>query len=894
MINTEDSRPQDLSARAMRRRLAFAVVLVNLFAVSLAGFFLRQSWNQFQERAENGTANLARVLEEEIAGDIEKIDASMLTVSEEMQRRMAVGGINEKELNAFLDRQLSHLPEALSLRVTDSRGAVEYGAEVRPGSVSVADRAYFLRQRDAASSGLVIEAPVFARISKQWSVPMSRRISRPDGSFAGVVYVNLAVDHLTSTFKGLELGRNGVASLSDGEMRNIARYPEVERAGTDREAAMPALQALAETGQTAGTYRTRGMPDGIDRTYSFRKVGNLPLYVSVGFARDDYMAEWRQSLAVLLVWQLLFLAVTVLVSWKAYRGWQRQRRAAQELALSAKVFEESSECIVITDERERILSVNRAFVKVTGYSPEEVIGQTPRIMTSGRQDAEFYRNMWRSIAETSHWCGEIWDKRKNGEPYPKWLNISAVKDAEERITNYIGVFSDITERKRVEAHIEFLAYHDALTELPNRLLAMDHLELAIAHAERAGSKAAVLFLDLDNFKTINDSYGHTTGDGLLQAVARRLRKCTRDTDTVSRQGGDEFLIILSDVRDPDGITATAEKILGELEDTIQVEGHELATSLSMGVAVYPDDGEEVDTLLKHADTAMYHAKEAGRNTFRFYTEEMNVHAVEHQRIRVGLRRALERGELVLHYQPQIDLASGRIVGAEALVRWDNPESGLLPPGDFIPTAEDSGLIVPIGDWVLREACRQAAAWHDAGLPDIVVAVNVSATQFRRGDLEKSVLDALMDSGLSPSRLELELTESILMQDTEKMLDAVQRLKAYGLMLSIDDFGTGYSSLSYLKRFDVDKVKIDRSFISEMLDSPQDASIVRAIIQMARSMNMKTIAEGVENEDVLAFLRQQACDEAQGYHFARPMPAAEFARYLAASLAREAGAVVTTT
>jgi diguanylate cyclase (GGDEF)-like protein len=389
----------------------------------------------------------------------------------------------------------------------------------------------------------------------------------------------------------------------------------------------------------------------------------------------------------------------------------------------------------------------------------------------------------------------------------------------------------------------------------------------------------VLFLDLDNFKTINDSFGHTIGDALLTTVARRLRECTRETDTICRQGGDEFLIVLSNVSDADAATAIAVKILGSVEKPIHIEGNELSTSLSIGISVYPDDSKDVDTLLNLADTAMYSAKESGRNAYRFYTDQMNVDAHDHQHIRVGIRRALEHDEFVLHYQPQIDLSSGEVIGAEALIRWNHPEQGLLAPGRFMHVAEDSGLIVPMGDWVIREACRQAVEWQASGLPELVVAVNVSAMQFKRGDLEQSVLLALDESRLEPRFLELELTESILIQDTEKVLETVKRLKVHGLQLSIDDFGTGYSSLSYLKRFNVDTLKIDRSFVCDMATDPNDAILIRTIIQMARSLGLKTIAEGIEDEHQLSFLRLQYCDVGQGYYFAKPMPADDFAEYL---------------
>jgi diguanylate cyclase (GGDEF)-like protein len=434
-------------------------------------------------------------------------------------------------------------------------------------------------------------------------------------------------------------------------------------------------------------------------------------------------------------------------------------------------------------------------------------------------------------------------------------------------------------RRSAEQQVEFLAHHDALTGLPNRLLVSDRMTQAIAHADRTKSKVALLFLDLDNFKTINDSLGHAVGDALLKSIASRLRECVRDTDTISRQGGDEFLIILPELSEADATAPILVKIMERLQEPALADGHELTTSISMGVAIYPDDGDNFETLLKRADMAMYRAKDAGRNTYRFFDEQMNVEAVEHLTMRNGLRRAVERREFVLHYQPQIDLASGAVVGVEALIRWNHPDFGMIPPGRFISVAEESGLIVPIGEWVLREACRQAMAWRNAGLPELLVAVNISAVQFKRGDVEQIVIGALEESGFDPSWLELEITESVLIHNTENILATVKRLKSLGVKLSIDDFGTGYSSLSYLKRFAVDKLKIDQTFVRDLATDTDDASIVRAIIQMARSLGLETIAEGVETAQMLALLREYGCDQVQGYYFARPMPAEELALYL---------------
>jgi len=461
----------------------------------------------------------------------------------------------------------------------------------------------------------------------------------------------------------------------------------------------------------------------------------------------------------------------------------------------------------------------------------------------------------------------------------KAVFVSSVQEPYRRLS------AEIAEREQAEARIEYLAYHDPLTELPNRLLVRNRFADAALNAQQTGSKVALVFIDLDNFKNVNDSLGHAVGDAMLRKVSARLRDMTRNIDTLSRQGGDEFLLVLAAQRD----TATIMPILDALVDQMQapliVQEQELGISVSIGVAVFPDDGRDFDTLLKKADTAMYKAKGAGRNTYRFFSDEMLRDTADRLRIRNGLRQALDRGEFRLYYQPQVSLEDGHVTGVEALIRWQHPELGLVPPGRFIDVAEGCGLIVPMGEWVLREACRQMAAWHGAGLPKLSVAVNLSGMQFLRGDLEKSIVDALAASGLPPHCLELELTESILIQDTENMLNIVKRLDKLGIQMSIDDFGTGYSSLSYLKRFRVDKLKIDQSFIRALASAPEDDAIVRAVIQLASSLGLRTIAEGVETAETAELLRKLGCEEAQGYYYAKPMPAAEVEAYFRQSLAR---------
>lgn len=465
----------------------------------------------------------------------------------------------------------------------------------------------------------------------------------------------------------------------------------------------------------------------------------------------------------------------------------------------------------------------------------------------------------------------------------RWISSSGAPIFGEQgeFLGYRGVSRDITDRMAAEETITFLAYHDPLTGLANRLLLQDKFEQVKAEAIRKRTKLALLFLDLDNFKSINDTLGHDVGDALLRQIAARLESLVRSNDIVCRQGGDEFLIILSNFSKVDDIVPVLEKLVDELQKPFDADGYELTTSLSMGAAVFPQDGATFDDLRKKADLAMYRAKDSGRNIYRFYDETMNAETISHLMMINGLRRALERGEFMLHYQPQFDLASGTVIGIETLIRWNHLELGVVSPGAFIPAAEQSGLIVPIGDWALREACRQAAAWQQAGLPRLTIGVNLSAVQFRRGDVEKSVSAALGASGLEPALLELEITESILIQNVDGVVAALDRLKHLGVKLAIDDFGTGYSSLSYLKRLAIDKLKIDQSFVRELAQNADDEAIVRAIIQMAQSLKLKTIAEGIESAEVLQKLRTFGCNEGQGFYFARPMPAAELSTFVQA-------------
>ncbi|MHB1619641.1 MAG: EAL domain-containing protein [Sulfuricella sp.] len=557
------------------------------------------------------------------------------------------------------------------------------------------------------------------------------------------------------------------------------------------------------------------------------------------------------------------------------RGLAELEKSQEKVRKLAMVVEGTGDSVVITDHNGIIEYVNPAFTKVTGYFFVEAVGQKPSMIKSGLTSPEYYQRLWKTLLAGEEWRGELLNRKKNGELFWESEVITALKNEAGEITHFIAVKEDVTERKSYESQLEHQANYDTLTELPNRNLSRDRLGQALSYARRHGRDLALMFIDLDHFKNINDSLGHNIGDLLLKQVSARLAGCVREGDTVARQGGDEFVVILSDVAAEEDISVVTRKILTAMAEPFDIDGHELYVSCSIGIALYPRDGEDAETLLKNADAALYRAKDLGRNNAQFFTAEMNVKAMERLMLENGLRHALERNEFVVHYQPQVDLRSGEIIGMEALVRWQHPELGLVSPARFIPVAEESGLIVPLGEWVLRTACAQNKAWQRAGLKPISVAVNLSARQFRQPNLVEVVAGILRETELDPAHLELELTESLVMHNVEVTIATLGRLKAMGIKLSIDDFGTGYSSLSYLKRFPIDMLKIDQSFVRDITTDPSDAAIAKTIISMAHDLQLRVIAEGVETEEQKSFLQQRHCDEMQGYFFSKPVPAVDF-------------------
>jgi diguanylate cyclase (GGDEF)-like protein/PAS domain S-box-containing protein len=601
-------------------------------------------------------------------------------------------------------------------------------------------------------------------------------------------------------------------------------------------------------------------------------------------AVDEFEVRWRAGAepawAVLSARRLQYQGQDAVLT--AFSPINHLKLMEHRLELWAKVFEASSEGIMIVDAEERILTVNRAFVRAIGYDFHDVLGDRPEFLSPEGSDGQFFHGLLETAKKRGAWQGETKLCRRNGEEFPAWLMISAVRENEGGISYYICTAIDVTERKKSEERIQFLAHHDVLTELPNRSLCIERLRHALLQVPRSKLKVAVLFIDLDRFKTINDTLGHHIGDGLLRSVAARLVEAVRAGDTVSRLGGDEFVVVLNGVADSDEVTHIVERrLIPMIRDAHTVNGADLHVSCSVGIAMHPDDGADVDELMRHADAAMYQAKSQGRNSAQFFSAEMTARAERRMLLESSLRSAIERDELSLNYQPRVDARSGALVGVEALLRWHNPELGAVNPVQFIPIAEESGLIVPIGAWVMEEACAQMARWRAGPLGNIGVSLNLSPLQLRDRGLLETLQACLRRHAIRKGTLEIEITESALMESVEANLQILQAIRESGVGLAIDDFGTGYSSLNYLNRFPLDKLKIDRSFVHDMLDDPTDLAITRAIIGLGHTLGLRVVAEGVETRQEVDILCAEGCDEFQGYFYARPMPAAEFEAWAAA-------------
>jgi diguanylate cyclase (GGDEF)-like protein/PAS domain S-box-containing protein len=558
---------------------------------------------------------------------------------------------------------------------------------------------------------------------------------------------------------------------------------------------------------------------------------------------------------------------------------------AQGLVTAAVAFEHMREAVVVTDARHRILQVNQAFERITGYPQEEAIGQTPRLLKSGRQSKDFYRSFYHALDEQGEWRGEIWNRRKNGDIYPQWLSVKAVHDKAGDLSGYVSVFADITDIKDSERRLWELAHHDPLCDLPNRLLFNARLEHAIQRAHRTSTQLGLLFIDLDRFKNINDSMGHQAGDELLQEVARRLQSAVHEDDTVARLGGDEFVVLVEDIPDANAARRIANRIIERLADPVTTGGRSLVVTASIGISLYPGDGHDPETLLKHADAAMYQAKTLGRNRLAYYAPDLTREIEQRLELEHDLRHGLARDEFSIHYQPQFASSDGRLVAVEALLRWQHPKRGLVPPNEFIPIAEETGLIGQLGCWVTETACRQAMAWRASGFEAFRLAVNLSPYQLR-GECTETLMAIFERTGFPATSFEFEVTETLLVEEGGYALSQLTEMRRrLGMHVAMDDFGTGHSSLGQLKLLPIDKLKIDRSFVSELTEDANDAAIVKAIILMAHTLGLQVVAEGVETPEQHRFLCRNGCDHLQGFLYARPIPAEEITQLLTADQLR---------
>lgn len=669
------------------------------------------------------------------------------------------------------------------------------------------------------------------------------------------------------------------AELIEGRLRDDGRY-QVTGAAT-----LAAAYEQMATQKPDLVLLDLNLPDGNALVFLTDWCASCPMLIMTSQGSETLAVESLKSGALDYIVKSpeAFAQMPRIVA-RSLREWQLKtdreeaiaalRESELQLRKLSQAVEQSPSAVLITDLDGRIEYVNPKFTEVTGYARNEVIGETPRILNSGQMDSLVYRQLWAHLAAGKRWQGELLNRHKQGHLFWERAQIAPLRDEQGCSTHYIAVKEDITVQKEYEQQLRHMATHDELTGLANRTLFNNLLERAIPRAERSGHQVAVILLDLDRFKVINDSLGHAFGDELLCLVAQRLQQLVRETDTVVRFGGDEFIVLLPDISGAAAAGKVADKIMRCLSRPYRIAERELVVTASLGLSMAPVDGKDGATLIRKADVAMYQSKRK-RDDYSFYTEKMNLHVFETLELENDLRRALDNQELVLHYQPKVDLKTGRIAGCEALLRWHHPQRGMVSPGKFIPLAEETGMIAPIGSWVIEEACRQSLAWQATGYPPIRIAVNLSARQFRQGDLVTLVGNLLQQTGLSAELLELELTESMVMDNPQQTAKTLSDLKHLGVSLSLDDFGTGYSSLNYLRRFPVDSLKIDQSFISDVASDRSGASVVASIIDIAHNLNLLAIAEGVETEEQRDFLVTQGCDLMQGYLFSRPLPAPDF-------------------
>ncbi|MBK7003374.1 MAG: EAL domain-containing protein [Rhodoferax sp.] len=887
--------------REALRSIWMIPVVTLLIIGSTFSWFTYQEYTETMEREFRALESRNRIAEAMVTGSLRNLERLMNHIRNDLS-------VLTPEQRALYDAELAihmaSIAEIRSLVVINAQGIVELSATPKLKGFDASQRDYFQAHLEKSQGDkLYVSRPFKTKTGNDMSIAFSLARYDNHNQFQGIIVAGADPRFFEEVLNQIRPEDDqSTATLLNRQGDLVYRMPDPQRFQQVSLVDSPIARAHLDAQEIQTRHIGYNKTDGVKRLLAIRRLQETGLSVAVGRQYDDVLAMWRNNTALRSLILALTASAVLGLTWVAQRRANALNKAnavlqadiakrmqtEAQLKLYASVFQHSGEAIVITDHNNCILAINAAFNRSTGYSLEDVRGKNPRILSAGQTSIEIYQDMWTELDTKGFWQGELWDKPKVGAIYPKWTSISVVRDPSGAITNYIGSFIDITERKAAQDRILRLAHHDHLTGLLNRLSLQERLAQALASAKRENRALAVLFIDMDHFKAINDSLGHAVGDELLMEVAQRLRAGVRESDIVSRLGGDEFVLVLTEVGTTTAVARLTEKLLQSLGEAYQVREHTLHSTPSIGVAIAPNDGSDGETLLKNADAAMYHAKAHGRNNVQFFTPAMNQEAMERLRIDHELRLALEQGQFELHYQPKlagnalVGHQKRRVVGVEALVRWRHPEHGLVPPGKFIPVAEETGLILPLGEWVLNEACRQLRVWRDAGVQDLTMAVNLSAHQLRESSLLNMVSQTLARHGLVGADLELEITESVMMNDPQASIGTLSALRATGVKLSIDDFGTGYSSLSYLKLLPIHTLKLDQSFVRDIETDANDVAICTATIALAHSLHLKVVAEGVETRAHCDFLLGQNCDILQGYHFSKPLTAHDALAFIQAS------------
>ena len=907
--------PPAATERQRKRERQLLYLIPGLAALLVATLFvfafltLAKSRDASLRDAEHTTRNLAQIVEQRTAGMLQAVDATLRSLGELWLQTPALRDPAGAGMHTLLAQKLGQLPNARTLFMLDARGMLIQNSDIHPVAPrDFSDRDYFNWHR-THSGRLYVGKPIVERSNGAWFVTASRRLDDDEGRFAGALVVAFEPGAFQSIYRDIEVGRDGVIGLmhEDGEL--IASVPAAPSwLGVPTGGNLTLKDLLLSQGSR--TSRSVSAVDGVARIYSARRVANTSLMVQVGLSEEQVLAGSREENKATVGILIAFALATMVLAWLLMQELRRRNdlahsaapivpaegeivggEAADEDITERRVladtlresearyqalFEHSIDAVFLMQPNGSILSANAQACRLLGYTQNELraLGRGGLTEPDDPRVAALLDEHRREGAAR----GELKMRRKDGSWVPVEVSSTTFRDRSGELCASL-IVRDITDRKRAEEHIEYLAYHDKLTGIPNRAHFQRAFEHTIATSRRQGLNCALMVVDLDRFKNINDIIGHEAGDQLLKQVAARLRSCLRDGDVLARLGGDEFVILMQDASSIDAVSAVANKILEATSRPLVIDEQEFLVTASIGISTNPHDGADLQTLLRNSDVAMYRAKESGKNGFQYFSPDMDVHGRERLSIESALGRALERREFILHFQPKMQVSSRNVAGMEALVRWHNPEKGLMQPGDFIAIAEETGMIVPIGDWVLTEACRQGQALRASGHVNLRVAVNLSARQLYDEGLARRVSETLAQTGFPAENLELEITESMVMRDAEGAIKLLQALRDTGVRIAIDDFGTGYSSLAYLKRFPIDCVKIDRSFIRDLPEDRDDASITRSIIAMAHNMKLEVVAEGVETVPQLDFLHAHGCDEVQGFLFSEPLDIDAFELFL---------------